>query len=320
MTTLSETSVATTPRWLHAWAVLTVCATIPLLLLGAEVTTKQVGMVDPVGFREPWHMLKVPLRELGLGFVIEHSHRLAGFVVGSCVIVLTVGLGLREPRRWVRYLGFLAMVCVCIQGLLGGFRVNLNALMGKNLALVHGCFAQLVFALLVSLALITSQSWLSIVPAEEPPSLRRWSIVAAGLAYLQLVLGGIVRHQDVFWGARAHLFVAFALTAAVVWLAKLVYEHHASEHQRMGPVWFLIAILTAQLALGVESWMTRFGSAEWHQTQPLLAQPDLIRTLHFFTGSLLFAGLVVVALQAHRHAGWLRKPAVAPAERWKGAA
>ena len=40
------------PRWLHAWAVLTVCAALPLVLLGAEVTTKQIGMVDPQGFRE----------------------------------------------------------------------------------------------------------------------------------------------------------------------------------------------------------------------------------------------------------------------------
>src|SRR5262245_4900401 len=77
-------------RWLHRWAVLTACITLPLLLLGAEVTTKKVGMVDPTGFREPWHMVTVPLREKGLGFVIEHSHRLVGFVAGTCITVLTV--------------------------------------------------------------------------------------------------------------------------------------------------------------------------------------------------------------------------------------
>src|SRR5947207_4057059 len=102
--TAAAPAPAASPRWVHWWAVLTVCATLPLLVLGAEVTTKQVGMVDPVGFREPWHMLKVPLRELGLGFVIEHSHRLAGFVVGACVILLAVSFWLGEPRRWVRWL------------------------------------------------------------------------------------------------------------------------------------------------------------------------------------------------------------------------
>jgi heme A synthase len=320
MATEPETPVADTPRWLHAWAVLTVCATLPLLLLGAEITTKQVGMVDPVGFREPWHMLKVPLRELGLGFVIEHSHRLAGFIVGTCVIVLAVSLWLQEPRRWVRYLGLLALLCVCVQGLLGGFRVNLNALMGRNLALVHGCFAQLVFALLVSLALVTSRTWQRSSGIGESPTLRRWSIVAAAVAYLQLVLGAIVRHQDVVWGARAHLLVAFVLLAVSIWLLKLVVENHAGERARLVPVWVLLGLLTAQLVLGVESWMSRFSSAEWRQTQPILEQPDVVRTLHFVTGSLIFAVLVVMAIQAHRRVSGVRQPAAGPVGQWKGAA
>ena len=41
------------PRWIHWCAVLTVCAALPLLTLGAEVTTRGVGMVDPRGFRWP---------------------------------------------------------------------------------------------------------------------------------------------------------------------------------------------------------------------------------------------------------------------------
>src|SRR5881397_3067681 len=108
------------PVWSHRWAVITVCATLPLLLLGAEVTTKQVGMVDPQGFRPPWHMLTVPRQELGLGFIIEHSHRLAGYVVGTCTIVLAVSFWFFEPRRWVRYLAVSALGAVIVQGLLGG--------------------------------------------------------------------------------------------------------------------------------------------------------------------------------------------------------
>src|SRR4051794_700995 len=82
------------PRWLHAWAVLTALAALPLVTLGAEVTTKQVGMVDPQGFRAPWHLFTLRMREAGLGYLIEHGHRLAGFVVGTCAIVLAVGLTL----------------------------------------------------------------------------------------------------------------------------------------------------------------------------------------------------------------------------------
>src|SRR5262245_50148090 len=153
------------PNWLHGWAILTVCVTLPLLLLGAEVTTKKVGMVDQAGFRLPWHMLTVPLQEQGLGFVIEHSHRLAGFVVGTCIIVLAVSLWRKEPRPWVRWLGVLVLGAVCVQGLLGGFRVQWNALFGPEFALIHGCFAEVVFGLLVAVATITSRGWLD---AESP--------------------------------------------------------------------------------------------------------------------------------------------------------
>ena len=309
-----------TPRWLHDWAVLTVCATLPLLILGAEVTTKQVGMVDPVGFREPWHMLKVPLQELGLGFVIEHSHRLAGFVVGTCVIVLATGLWLREPRRWVRWLGVAALAAVSIQGLLGGFRVNLNALMGTNLALVHGCFAQLVFALLVSLALFTSRGWWAATGHAEPAMLRRWALVTVALVYLQVVLGAVVRHKDVPWGARAHLITAFGVVAAVSWLVRLVSEHHPGRRWRTGPAWLLAGLLGLQLFLGVESWMQKFASPGWHQLRPVTAEPDLLRTAHFFVGSLLFATAVVLTLQAYRGASSSADVGVVPLSRLEGAA
>src|SRR5258708_5306746 len=96
---------AAPPRWLHRWALLTVCAALPLLMLGAEVTTKGVGMVDARGLRPPWHFFQVFMEDKGLGWIIEHGHRLAGFIVGTCVIVLAAGLWLWEPRRSVRWLG-----------------------------------------------------------------------------------------------------------------------------------------------------------------------------------------------------------------------
>ena len=47
------------PRWLHYWAILTVVAALPLLLLGAQVTTLGAGMVDQQSVREPWHLFTV---------------------------------------------------------------------------------------------------------------------------------------------------------------------------------------------------------------------------------------------------------------------
>src|SRR5947209_2375922 len=215
-----RTTDSTTSRWLHRWAVLTVCATFVLLLLGAVVTTFRVGMADPVWPTYPWHLLLISWDEPSPGFLIEHSHRLAGYVVGCCVIVLAAGLWRAAPRRWLRWLGTAALLGVIAQGLLGGFRVKLNALVGTDLATVHGCFAQVVFALLVSLAVFTGPAWFAAAPAAKaaPASLRRWSLYVVVLLYLQIILGAVLRHTHAGVAQRGHLLLAFLVVAAVVWL------------------------------------------------------------------------------------------------------
>jgi cytochrome c oxidase assembly protein subunit 15 len=313
-------------RWLHWWAVLTFCAACPLLLLGAEVTTKGVGMVDQRGFRAPWHLLEGSPWEKGLGYIIEHAHRLAGFVVGSCVIVLALGLWLGEPRRWVRWLGLAALAGVSAQGVLGIFRIEQNPLMGRTLALVHGCFAQVVFALLVSVALVTSRWWQQVEASasrRETARLRHGALVTAGLVYLQAVLGAVVRHRDWSLGARAHLLVAFAVVAAVAWVVKEVIENPQRTRTESVAAVALAGLVALQLLLGVESWLSKFpsqGTLEWRQLTPLMLDKDLVRSAHYFVGTLVFAGAVVMSLQAHRRTAWLTQPAVAPAGRLEGAA
>jgi cytochrome c oxidase assembly protein subunit 15 len=308
------------PRWLHWWAVLTVCAACPLLLLGAEVTTKGVGMVDPRGFRAPWHLLReiadnglaTLIKERGLGYFIEHSHRLWGFLVGTCVIVLALGLWLREPRRWVRWLGLAALLAVSAQGVLGIFRVDLNSLMGGNLALVHGCFAQLVFALLVSLTVVTSRWWMKEFGDTDlvgTARLRRGSLVTAGLVYLQLVLGALVRHKDLVLGGRLHVWAAFAVAAAVAWLVKEVRDNPGRTRQETVAVVVLAGLVALQLVLGLEAWLSKFAAADALDRRaltPLAVHPDLMRSLHYVVGALVFSATVVVALQAHRRRSCLK--------------
>jgi cytochrome c oxidase assembly protein subunit 15 len=298
-----------TPRWLHYCAVATVCAALPLLLLGAEVTTKKVGMVDKEGFRWPWDMVAVLLAKAERGepidgMVIEYSHRLAGILVGVFAIVLALGLWLRERRLWLRWVGTAGLAAVVVQGLLGKYRVDLNAILGRDLALVHGCSAQLVFALLVSLVLFTSRSWSTQVAppanARDAARLWRWGLGTTCLVYLQIVLGAVVRHRDVPFGARLHLLVAFGVVAAVAWLIKLVLDSHPRQRGLTVPAVLLAGFVGGQLVLGVEAWMARFPSPMWNQTQPLPLHPELFRSLHSLVGALVFATTLVVALQAYR--------------------
>src|SRR5205085_6864053 len=106
-------------RWLRGWAVFTVLAALPLVMLGAEVTTKKVGMADPKGFRAPWHLFTLSGDQLSRGLLIEHGHRLAGFSVGICCIVLAIGMTLAARGRLHRSLGWLALLAVSSQGILG---------------------------------------------------------------------------------------------------------------------------------------------------------------------------------------------------------
>lgn len=296
--TIPETRLA--PRWLHVWAVLTVGATVALLALGAMVTTFQVGMADPVWPTVPWHLALIDWTEPNPGFVIEHTHRLAGYIVGCCVIVLTVGLCLSARRSWLKWLGVAALAGVIVQGMLGGFRVVLHALLGTNLAVIHGCFAQIVFSLLVSLAVITAAGFPTAAPVEDLPNLRRWSRVLTGLVFLQLVWGALLRHTNGALFQRLHFLTAFAVMAAAVWLGQLVLAN-PSARARLGRTLIVLGVLLVlQIMLGVESWLGKFSGIvmpELHR--PTIGQA-IVRISHVVTGSFILATSVVLAVLVYR--------------------
>ncbi len=308
-----------TSTWVHAWAVFTVLATLPLLVLGAEVTTKGVGMADPEGWRFPWEMLQT-WAEANLGLRIEHGHRLAGMIVGLSVIVLNALLWFREPRLWVRGVGVLALVLVIAQGLLGKYRVDLNALVGRDLALVHGLFAQVVIATLFSLVLFTSRRWCA-DRAETPvsPKLRRTTAVLAVVVYGQLILGGVVRHTDWLIGPRGHLMGAF-LVLGIATLA--IIRMLEAEHRERFGFWakLLMVLLTVQIVLGMEAWLARFfvPSADLPQLRSMPGVADWFRSVHYVVGTLVFATTVMVTLVAQRRT--IAEPILEPVRRLEGVA
>jgi heme A synthase len=289
------------PRWLHALAVLTVLLTLPLLFLGAGVTSHGVGMVDPQGFRTPWDIINGFLQDSGFGLRLEYGHRTFGFLVGLCGIGLAVGCWFFDRRPWMGWLGFLALGLICTQGALGIFRVDYNALYGRTFALIHGVFAQVVFAVLVSVALLTSRRWLSDRSESASPAVQRWSIVVMLLVFGQLLLGGLVRHEpDSLLGPRGHMLGAFVVVGAVVWLLMLIRDSESRERFKMQRI-LLMTLLTLQLVLGMESWLSKFfvdGAINQQQLLPVPMHALWIRTAHYLTGTLIFATTVAVALIA----------------------
>src|SRR3954453_10046690 len=91
------------PGWVRAWAILPACVTVVLLVLGQLVTSFRAGMADPVWPTEPWYLFSN--YKLDLGYLIEHSHRIAGFAVGGLVSVLALGVWWTNPGRPGRWVG-----------------------------------------------------------------------------------------------------------------------------------------------------------------------------------------------------------------------
>ncbi|MCS6897804.1 MAG: COX15/CtaA family protein [Nitrospira sp.] len=287
-------------RWVHGIACVTFVSALPLLLLGAEVTTKGVGMADPRPLVAPWQALG-EFEGQSLGFKIEHGHRLAGWFVGMCAIALALALWVTEKRRSLRWFGVLALFAVVVQGVLGIFRVQLNAILGPSLAWIHGSFAPVVLSLLASVAWLTSPATWNFSDAEQARStearkaVSRWALISVTIVvYLQVVAGGMVRHQPTLLSARCHLVGAFVAALSAVWLVHRV--NAVGSGGWLGRA--LLGLLTVQLLLGIEawmSWMARFYIPLAPAREPLATH--WIRSGHYLVGALLFAATVVLVVK-----------------------
>ena len=301
--TIVETRFA--PHWLHVWAVLTVGVTVVLLALGAMVTTFQVGMADPIWPTYPWHLALIDWHEPKPGFIIEHSHRLAAYIVFGCALVLTIGLFTSVQQMWLKWLGAAALIGVIVQGLFGGYRVVLHAWLGTNLAIIHGCFAQVVFSLLVILAVVTSTRYArAALPLEEAPRFRFWSLVLTALVFLQLVWGALLRHTNGALPQRMHLLTAFAVVAVFVWFAHTVGTSPSARRILGRTIFVLSVLLVFQVSLGVESWVGKFNGIVPPELQKPTVGQAATRVAHVLVGSFVLAASVALTLLAHRSVGY----------------
>lgn len=284
--------------WPHRLTVITAGMTVLLILVGGLVTNTGSGLAVPDWpstfgynmFTYPWS------RWVG-GVFYEHSHRLIGSVVGLLTVAFAASLWWSEPRLWVRRLGLVAVLAVVVQGVLGGIRV---VLLDHDLAIVHGCVAQAFFALMVSLAVVTSRGWRV---AEDRPRLasgarlRPLALVTVPLIYAQLIFGALVTHN----GNRldVHLLFAGLVTVALVVLAGRVLRQTTVPWLRR-PAMSLLALLLVQLGLGVGAYLWRFTSLNAAMT-PALGL--LLLAAHRVTGAALWGTLVMLVLRILRLVG-----------------
>ncbi len=174
----------------HRFAVFTVCWTILLFVAGALVTSKDAALSVP-DWPKSFGTWFPSLRMLAGGAFFEHSHRVIAAVMGFLVLFLAIWLWKKDPRPWMRWFGVTAVGGVVAQAVLGGQVVR--QFLHYWLPVIHASFAQIVFATVLSIAVFTSEWWVSDRPQLEDsgtPSIHSLAILNAAVIYLQVILGG----------------------------------------------------------------------------------------------------------------------------------
>jgi len=135
----------------------------------------------------------------------EHSHRLAGKVIGLLSILLAVAFGYLESRSSVRKMAYVLLALVIFQGILGGLRVLLDTqnigtdsnVIAQSFAVSHAMGAQAVVLLLTTMTVVTSPSWTLGTQGklENTSSLARMVGVGTLIVLsVSILFGAITRH------------------------------------------------------------------------------------------------------------------------------
>jgi cytochrome c oxidase assembly protein subunit 15 len=231
-----------------------------------------------------------------------------------------------DRRVWLRWFSLAALAAVILQGCLGGARVLLD---DRQLAMLHGCAGPAFFGVCVALCAVTSRTWKEASSggsaARQTPCLAETGLSArlpglalatTATAYLQLVIGALMRHipvtaSPVFfrWTVFAHLFFAGIVTALVVAIAWLVFRSRKHLAALRVPAGLLVVLVLCQLILGCGAWVVNYywpgWLPEWSLTAsyPVIESKGWLQTMivtgHMAMGSLMIGISVLLTLRAY---------------------
>jgi heme a synthase len=143
-----------------------------------------------------YNMFLFPISQWIGGIFYEHTHRLVASGVGLLTTILAVWLWIKEERAWLRWLGIIAWLAVCLQGVLGGLRVTLYK---QELGIFHATLAQLFLLITCAIAFFLSKTWNQLSTRAGTVHFhglfRPMVLASTGLILAQLVIGATMRHQ-----------------------------------------------------------------------------------------------------------------------------
>ncbi|MFN0152149.1 MAG: COX15/CtaA family protein [bacterium] len=291
---------------LHVYTKFMVGATLVLIVAGGLVTSTGSGLAVP-DWPLSYGMLFPPM--IG-GILYEHGHRMIAGAVAILTAVLALWLRLREPRRWVRRLGALALLAVILQAVLGGMTVIF--LLPDAISIAHACLAQTFFCIIVAIAVVTSPRWNDPLVATDAggakPPLRTLAFLTFAAIFIQLLLGAFVRHMDAALAipdfplafgqlipplhartvavAFAHRVWALVVLALIVWASARTGRAHRDNKPVLRPSMMLATLVLVQILLG--------ASIVW------TGRSVPVATAHVAVGAVLLGTSLLFAIRAAR--------------------
>lgn len=280
------------PSWVRALGIATIIAMVPLVALGGQTTTRSAGMADPVWPTEPWYLVVNSheiLKEPRPGFLLEHTHRLAGWITGFLALGFAFAAWANEPNRALKACGFASILALIVA--YGGFHGAMRLIKDDPTAFGNAQLMTGIASLILAIAAI-GFSVMSARSGQPGGATRALATIGLIGVMIQGLLGGF-RVLLNYWfgpdlaivhGCFAHIvvctYVAAVMTAAPVSRDSIL---SADDRQRLGR-WVLagIALVFLQLIWGA---LTR-------HTGTALAQ-----RLHLMTA---FAATAVVLVIAFR--------------------
>lgn len=203
--------------WLHSFSIFVAIATVVLIVAGALVTSTKSG--DAIPDWPTSYGALVPKQLVG-GILYEWAHRAIAGIVALLVLVLTVWLTFSPTPRWLRCLGWFALLAIIAQAILGGLRVlvvshekvQATAIAITNaphpdalrivFAVAHATLAQIVLGIAFAIAFFTKPiNHGGALLASKPFSVRVNGLSALAFAlvvliFAQLLFGAIMRHTE----------------------------------------------------------------------------------------------------------------------------
>jgi heme a synthase len=280
-------------RWAAIFALVLAAATLPLITAGGLVVAYGAGMSVPdwpLSFGNDMFLYRLSQMQAQPGTFYEHTHRLMGTLVGLTSLTLAIYMSIANRRTRLATIAWVIFAAVCVQGVLGGFRVTENSI---PLATIHGIFAQVVFASMACLAVAASGAFAA-APPRAPGSLDRLASGTLVVALLvQLTFGALVRQR---FDSLVLIHITFAgvlaLLALVCGFRALFMGTAPGRKPLISAGISVLAAIAFQLILGVVALVLRPSTA----TDPKTTLSALWTTVHQANGAVLLALAAVLWL------------------------